>query len=383
MPIIPPDGGGGGFDPPSLNVSPTGALGFGSVAVGFTADIVITASNVGGIGFSVTGITIGGVPYSLIGLPSFPRVLKSGDSFNFTLRFSPTIAGTFNDTLNITTSAGVDGAPYSTPITGTAPGAGGALNVSPSPIVFPNTITTHTATPIAVTVKNVGSANVVINTIALVGGAPFGLTGLPGLPLTLTPGTTTTFNVTATPTLIGFFNDIVRIGTAGIGNVDTAVQMLAVALLPVAIITDNVRRLLFSSTTAVPVVTTQYLDPTNLNGQQLSTLIFNGTLWDVPGFEKKLRRIRFWYENYGVAVLTATVSAHRPRQGADFFDVKTANASLGTALADLTERTGFFDVQISGELITFQITNAGGGGPVSLIGFLPEFEDGGEKVEGT
>ena len=131
------------------------------------------------------------------------------------------------------------------------------------------------------------------------------------------------------------------------------------------------------------MVTTQYLDPTNLNGQQLSTLIFNGTLWDVPGFEKKLRRIRFWYENYGVAVLTATVSSWRPSVGPDSFDQKTANASIGTALADQTERTGFFEIQISGEIIIMQITNAGGGGAVSLIGFLPEFEDGGEKVADT
>jgi len=387
MPIIPPGGGGGGFNPPELIVSPAGALGFGSVAAGSTADIVINVSNGGDLSFTLNSITIGGAPYSLIGLPTIPRTMKAGDNFNFTLRFSPVAAGTFNDTLNITCSTGTDGAPYSAAISGTAPGAGGALNVSPSPINFPTTIVTHSATPIVVVVKNVGSANVTINTIALLGGTPFGLTGLPGLPLTLAPGNTTTFNVTATPTapspLGGSYTDTLRIGTAAIGNVDTAVVLIAVLLIPVGIIQDNLRRLLFSSTTNAPVVTTQYLDATNLNGQQAGTLIFNGTIWDVPGFEKKLRRIRFWYENYGVAVLTATVSSWRPSVGVDSFDQKTANASIGTALADQTERTGFFEIQISGELIIMQITRVGGGGAVSLIGFLPEFEDGGEKVAGT
>jgi hypothetical protein len=384
MPIIPPGGGGGGgTTPPTLVVSPSGSLAFGSVAVGSTADISISISNGGDSPFTLNTVIVGGAPYSLIGLPVLPKTVKPLDVITFTLRFSPTIAGTFNDSLSVTTSSGTDNSPYSTAISGTAPGAGGALNVSPSPIIFPNTILTHAAAPIVVTVKNVGSANVVINTIALLGGAPFGLTGLPALPLTLVPNATTTFNVTATPGTVGFFADTVRIGTAGIGNVDTGVQIISVALIPVGIITDNLRRLLFSSTTSVPVVTTQYLDPSNLNGQQASTLIFNGTIWDVPGFEKKLRRIRFWYENFGVAVLTVTVSSWRPNVGSDSFDQKTANASFGTVLADQTERTGFFDVQISGEIIIMQISRAGGGGAVSLLGFLPEFEDGGEKVEGN
>jgi hypothetical protein len=224
---------------------------------------------------------------------------------------------------------------------------------------------------------------VVINTIALGTGLPFALTGLPGLPLTLTPGTTTTFNVTFNPTSVGLALDFLNIGTAGIGTVSTIIQGPSVTLIPVGIITDNIRRLLLSFIDNTPIVITQYLDPTNLNGQQAGTLIFNGTIWDNPGFEKKLRRIRYWYENYGVAVLTATVSSPRPSQGVDFVDSKSASSSLGSAVADQSERTGFFDVQIAGELITLQITRAGGGGAVSLLGFLPEFEDAGEKVEGT
>lgn len=385
MPFIPLGGGGGGGSPAFLQVSSSGALAFGTVAVGSTADIVITVSNQGGIFTHVNSISVGGVPYTLIGLPSFPKLLRPGDSFNFTLRFSPTANVTSNDTLTITADTGTDNAPHIAAISGTGAGAGGGLNVNPSPVSFPTTIVTHSATPIVVVVKNVGGANVTINTIALVGGGVFGLTGVPGLPLTLTPGQTTTFNVTFTPTSPspsgGSIIDTLRIGTAGIGNVDTIVTGLAVLLIPVAIITDNLRRLLFASQTNVPVVVTQYLDPTNFNGQQAGTLIFNGTIWDNPGFEKKLRRIRFWYENNGVAVLTCTIFSWRPSVSADNFDQQTASASLGTVLADQTERSGFFDIQIAGEILIMQITRAGGGGAVSLLGFLPEFEEpSGEKV---
>src|SRR5580765_3303047 len=105
MPNTPPiDGGGGGFEPGILGVSPTGALAFGSVAVGSTADIPIVVSNDGGFKFQVDTVTVAGAPYSLIGLPALPAGLNPGDSFTFTLRFSPTIAGTFNDNLGITAS---------------------------------------------------------------------------------------------------------------------------------------------------------------------------------------------------------------------------------------------------------------------------------------
>jgi hypothetical protein len=112
-------------------------------------------------------------------------------------------------------------------------------------------------------------------------------------------------------------------------------------------------------------------------------LIFNGTLWDEPGQEKKLRRIQVYYENYGIFTLTATVSVWRPSISADFFDQKIVTVSAGSALADLSERTMFFDIQIAGEIILLQLSRAASSGPVSITGALPEFEEGGgEKVAG-
>jgi hypothetical protein len=356
------------------------------VAIGTSADINITLSNTGGTDSDLVSVTLGvGAPYSIISNPAPTGIPPHTALAPFTLRFTPTVAGTFNDSITFTCDSLTDGSPRTIPITGVAaPPATGALGFTPAGVSFPDTSSGQTATPIPVVVKNTGTANVTINTIALGVGVPFSLTGLPALPLTLTPGQTTTFNVTFSPNTVASFTDVINIGTAAIGVVSTSVQGNGTAMVPVAIISGNLRRLIWSFVlgSIAPTVTTEYLDPTNLNGQQAGAMIFNGTIWDNPGFEKKLRRVRFWYENYGVAVLTVTISVWRPSISPDNFDVRVVAASFGTVSADLSERSGFFDAQISGEVITLQISRAAGGGPVSLLGFLPEFEDAGEKVEG-
>jgi hypothetical protein len=370
--------------PAHLNIQPAGPYNFGLVPIGSSADIPITLKNTGQTDSNLNSVVLGiGAPYSIIANPA-PGVITAGTSLSpFTLRFSPVAAGTFNDSITFTCDVFTDGSPRTINITGSsaAPGVG-SLSVTPALVNFPDTTSGRTATPIAVVVKNTGTINVVINAIALGVGLPFALTGLPGLPLTLTPGSTTTFNAGFSPLLVGSFSDSINITTAGIGVVSAMIQGNGVAIVPVGVISEDVRRLLWSFTTGLPTVTTQYLDPTNLNGQQAGLMIFNGTIWDNPGFEKKLRRIRFWYENYGVAVLTVTVSVWRPSISPDDFDVKTAVASFGTVAADLSERSGFFDIQAAGEIMVMQISRAAGGGQVSLLGFLPEFEDAGEKVEG-
>lgn len=376
--------GGGGSSPAFLSVIPSGAINFGSIATGSTKDISFTVVNSGDLTTVVNSIAVGGAPYSIVGAPVLPRTLVASDSFTFTLRFSPIVAGTFNDTLTITASPGTNNAPYTAAISGTGVGVGAALSVTPGPVVFPNTITTHSATPINVVVKNVGTLAVTLTGITLLGGAPYGLTGLPGFNLVLNPGDTTNFNVTFTPTSVGIFNDTVRIATTTIGNVDTAVQGSGVPIIPVAVIGQNIRKLVTSFVDNLGNVLHKFIDSSNFNNTLLGgTLIFNGTLWDVPGYEKALRRLQVFYENYGVATLTLTTSVFRPSVSPDNFDQQVQSINIGTNAADLSERSAFFDVQTSGEIIIIQLSRAANGGPVSLIGFLPEFEEKGEKVENT
>lgn len=381
--VEPIGGGGDGLGPAVLQVSPSGTLAFGTVAVGATKDITVTVTNIGDTGTVVSSVAIGGAPFSLIGLPAFPHSLGVANSFSFTLRYSPVASVTSNDTLVITASAGTDNSPYSAAVSGTGAGAAAALQVTPGPIAFADTITTHTTT-VAVTVKNVGGASVQLNTIAMVGGAPFGVSGAPGLPLTLNPNDTTTFNATFNPSTIGSFTDTLRIGTATIGNVDTAVQGNGVALIPVAIIVDNVHQIVFSFNTTNSTAHNS-LDSSTLNNVDMaSTLIFNGAIWNDPGNERTLMRLEVFYENYGVVPVTATISAFRPTNAnANNFQTATKTVNLGTALADKTERSAFFDIQLSGEIITVQLSRAANGGQVSLIGIFPHWEPKGEKIANT
>lgn len=388
-PLPPQDGSGGGSGGPgALQVQPT-SFNFGGVATGSVANIMVTVTNIGGLGFNVNTISIGGAPYSLIGLPSLPFLLAVGASFQFTLRFSPVAVGTFNDTLSITTDASVDNAPFSGAITGSGITTG--VSVTPSPVSFPDTVITHPSAAIVVTIKNIqGAGNVTVNTIAMAAGTQFAISGIaPALPATIGPGATVTFNLTFTPLLLGTLNDTINITTT-VNNPAVPAQGKGVQITPIAILNSSTRSLILSFlNTITALVQTFQLDSTNLNGlltgnsPLVGTLLLNGPLWAQPGQEKALRRIWIAYENIGVASLTATVSVLRPQQGPNFFDVKTQTISIGTALADLTERTAFFDIQIAGEIIFLTLTRPASSGPISLIGFFPEFEAKGEKVEGV
>lgn len=391
MPITPPVGdGGGGFDPPILEVSPIGPYAFGNVAVGAHSDLTVTVSNVGGSAGNVSSVTIGGAPYSLIGLPAFPARLEIGGSFSFTLRFTPTVGGTFNDTLTVT--AAMNNSPFTAAVSGTAPGGGASVGNGPGIISFPDTVITKTAVPdILEVVTNNGVGAVTVNAIALASGINFSLNTVPALPHTLTnPGDSLSFNVRFTPTVGGSLTDTLNITTTA-NNPAVPVSGNGVQITPVSILTQNSRQVLWSFVDGSGVVLHKQLDASNSLGLLTSpgalagTLILNGTIWNSIGNEKVLRRMVVYYENVGVGALTCTVSTWRPSTPGgtiDTFDSKTQSINLGSAAADLTERVGFFDIQMAGEIIVVSFTRPASGGPLSLIGFLPEFEDKGERVAG-
>lgn len=387
MPIQPPIGDGGGtLNPATLQVSPIGPYAFGNVAIGSHADLSITISNQGGVFGSVTGVTIGGAPYSLIGLPAFPASLAPGGSFTITLRFTPTIAGTFNDTFTVTSN--MNNSPFTAAVSGTAPSAASVGN-GPGIINFPDTVVTKTAVPdILEVVTNNGVGAVTVNAIALAAGVNFSLNGVPALPHTLTnPGDSLSFNVRFTPLSGGSLTDTLNITTTA-NSPAVPVSGNGVQITPVSILTQNNRQVLWSFVDGVGNVLHKQLDASNSLGLLTSpgalagTLILNGTIWNSIGLEKALRRIRVYYENVGVGALTCTVSTWRPSLGADTFDSATQSINLGSVAADLSERVGFFDIQLAGEIIVVSFTRPASGGPLSLIGFLPEFEDKGERVEG-
>jgi hypothetical protein len=117
----------------------------------------------------------------------------------------------------------------------------------------------------------------------------------------------------------------------------------------------------------------------------------NNPLWDNPGVEKILQRLEIYYENLGICQLGLNIQVWRPtlNAGAGGFDTKIVSIQIGDASADGSDRSAYFDLQISGELILATITRpinlSGGGtnGPCSITGLTPHFSDVGEKVEGV
>ena len=386
IPIGGGGGGGGGTSPGFLSVNPA-SFAFGTVPVGTSSSLTVTVKNEGDLQFNVNTIAVGGLPYSVSGLPALPKLLRPGNSFTFTLTYSPTAAVVSNDALAITTS-GADNSPFSGAISGTGIVAVvGLLTATPATIGFPDTVIAVASAGIVVTLKNAGAADLTLNSIALVGGASFALSGLPGMPLLMHVGDTTTFIIKFTPLSFLLVTDTVNVTTTA-NNPTIPVAGIGVQLTPVSIIDQNLRAILWSFSDNVPNVLHKTLDSTNVNGLSTSSgaltgsLFFNGAIWAQPGLEKKLLSVELFYENLGVATITLTVTSLRPSVGPDSFDTQTQSINIGTSLADQTERTSFFDIQLAGEILLFQLSRPVNGGPLSIIALLPEFEDGGEKVAG-
>lgn len=117
-------------------------------------------------------------------------------------------------------------------------------------------------------------------------------------------------------------------------------------------------------------------------------LQFNDPLWNNPGNEKILQRLEVFYENYGVCTLTLNIQVWRPSAngGAGEYDSVTVTIVIGDASSDLSDRSAYFDVQKSGEIIIATVLRpllVGGvpNGSCSLTGFTPWFTDSGQKVE--
>jgi hypothetical protein len=123
-------------------------------------------------------------------------------------------------------------------------------------------------------------------------------------------------------------------------------------------------------------------NPFDLNIDQDCVLIFNGSVWDKPGYEKNLGRFEVFYEDYGVCTgLKLTIQVWRPSATPPVIDSQTRTISIGTVAADRTEKSAYFDVNMAGELILVTLTRNANTGPVSILGFTPWFIDAGEKVE--
>jgi hypothetical protein len=174
--------------PPSLNL--------GSVSVGSSQSQMLTISNNGGSGLTISGATLNGTGYSVSGL-TCPYTLAPGASAGLSVVFAPTTTGTNNATLTLASNASDPSVSIS--LTGSGTSSSGTLSVAPSSMNFGSVTIGNTqsqsgsltASGGSVTVSSTSSSN---SAFTLGGVTP---------PLTLSAGQSVAYTVTFTPTASG------------------------------------------------------------------------------------------------------------------------------------------------------------------------------------
>ena len=169
------------------------SLDFGSVTVGSSKTLTITATNTGAASVTVSSASFSSQSFSLTA-PSLPAALLVGQSTPVSLVFSPKAAGAFNGTISITSNAS-DSA-VTLPLTGSGVAAG-AISASPTSLDF-GTVQTGTSQALSETVTNTGGTSVTVSQVGI-SGTGFTLSGIT-TPITLAAGQAANFTVTYAPT---------------------------------------------------------------------------------------------------------------------------------------------------------------------------------------
>lgn len=170
------------------------ALNFNNVQVGSSASAVTTLKNVGTGNLTLSQINLSGSGFSTSGIAT-PVLVVPGEALTLTVKYSPaTTKATSGDISLVSAQGGIT----SVTVSGTV--SQSALTLSPGSINFGSAVT-GVANTQTVQISNPGTAPVTI-TAANISGAGFSASGLP-LPMTLSAGKATAFNVQFAPKSAG------------------------------------------------------------------------------------------------------------------------------------------------------------------------------------
>jgi hypothetical protein len=170
------------------------ALNFNNVQVGSSASAVTTLKNVGTGNVTLSQINLSGSGFSTSGIAT-PVLVVPGEALTLTVKYSPTSTkATSGDISLVSAQGGIT----SVTVSGTV--SQSALTLSPGSINFGSAVT-GVANTQTVQISNPGTAPVTI-TAANISGAGFSASGLP-LPMTLSAGKATAFNVQFDPKSAG------------------------------------------------------------------------------------------------------------------------------------------------------------------------------------
>jgi Abnormal spindle-like microcephaly-assoc'd, ASPM-SPD-2-Hydin len=196
---------------PDITLSST-TFNFKTVVLGRTVTQSLHLSNSGTAPLSISGLSVSDKQFSIAG-PSVPRVVLPNMGLDYTLSFTPSVAGAATASLKIASNAVNSVAAVS--LTGTGEKVVAAASVSPSSINF-GTLTLQTTSTKNVTLQNSGDVNITISGITVVG-AGFGFSNLsPGY--SLAPSQSVTFQVWFKPTVKGPASGTVNILSANLSS---------------------------------------------------------------------------------------------------------------------------------------------------------------------
>jgi len=181
------------------------SISFGSVVVGVSNTQTLTISDSGNANLTVSQASISGTGFALSS-PTLPATLLPGKSIAFTVRFSPTIAGSYSGKVSITSNA--PSATLSVPLTGTGVTQSLQLSATPISVAFGN-VTDGSRSSQTITLKNTGNSSVSVSKVTPTG-TYFSVGGLT-LPVTMSVGQTTSFSVAFAPTTVGTFSGTVSV----------------------------------------------------------------------------------------------------------------------------------------------------------------------------
>jgi outer membrane protein OmpA-like peptidoglycan-associated protein len=189
--------------PISLNPAAT----FPDTYINDTSAITIRVRNDSSVSVTVNSITPS-LSVFRVTSPTTSFTLPGRNSFyDITLEFTPVANQLYSGTLTFDTSQGI----YNFPISGR--GVEAILDVNPLSHDFGVVEVLSSSAPRTFTVRNTGTASFTVSGVSVSNTADFTLVPPSGLPVTLAPGASTTFSVTAHPQTGGVRTGVITVQT--------------------------------------------------------------------------------------------------------------------------------------------------------------------------
>src|SRR5579863_2204868 len=181
----------------TFTISPS-SLAFGSQTIGTFSHNTITLLNTGNTNLTLNSFSLEPAEFQLVNGYA-PAVLGPERAMYFTVAFAPDAAQNFSGQLTINIQ-GI--APQVVPLSGQGLTTGAVAQVSASALDFGSIPLGTTSAARALTVKNAGTSTV--NLLAVNADPPFSASGFSS-PISLNPGSSSTFQITMSGSLVGSY----------------------------------------------------------------------------------------------------------------------------------------------------------------------------------